>query len=75
MKIKLRKVAMYTDVKVEVNDTTVELGFHNGDERKELLKSLQEQIIAELTSDDKEWWIESITDEVARMGYGLVEDE
>jgi hypothetical protein len=51
------------------------LGFHNDEQRKELLKSVQEQIIAELTSDDKEWWMKSIADEVARMGYNLVEDE
>jgi hypothetical protein len=75
MKINFRKVAMYTDVRVEVNDTTIDLGFHNDEQRKELLKSVQEQIIAELTSDDREWWMESIADEVARMGYNLVEDE
>jgi hypothetical protein len=75
MKLKLRKVAMYTDVQVEVNDTTIDLGFHNEEDRRALLKSLQEQIIAELTIHDKTWWIDSIADEVVRMDYRLEEDE
>lgn len=75
MKLNFRKVAMYTNVEVKTEDVTIDLGIHDSKERIKLLKSLQDQIIAELTSEDCDWWIESVADEVVRMGYELKEDE
>jgi hypothetical protein len=40
-----------------------------------LLAELQQEVVNILSSDDYNWWIEAIKDEVERAGYKLVKEE
>lgn len=74
MNINIRNVYDNIDVNVEIGNTKIDLGFMGKDERQDFLKSLHRTVIDELTSEDHEWWLDEIKDEINRSGYKLEEE-